>query len=64
MKAVVASAKKFIPRRYRKEYIPGWNEKCEKLYEQFIKDKNSDIARDLLHILNTERIDGQKLWKI
>jgi hypothetical protein len=33
--AVIAAAKKHIPRGYRKEYIPAWNKKCDELYKTY-----------------------------
>lgn len=35
--AVISSAKVAIPRGYRKEYIPGWNETCDDLYAEFLE---------------------------
>nr|CAH7736543.1 unnamed protein product [Callosobruchus chinensis] len=32
--AVVAAAKKHIPRGYRREYIPEWNKHCKQLYNE------------------------------
>lgn len=36
--AIISVAKKTIPRGYRKEYIPGWNPKCSKLYEKWTEN--------------------------
>lgn len=53
--AVLAAAKKHIPRGFRKEYIPGWSEQCEHLYEEYSQSGDSDIADDLLHELDAAR---------
>lgn len=33
---ILATAKKTIPRGFRKAYVPGWNEECERLYNEFL----------------------------
>ncbi|KAG5897366.1 hypothetical protein JTB14_022074, partial [Gonioctena quinquepunctata] len=50
--AVIRSAKKSIPRGYREEYIPGWNEQREELYNQFLESGDQEIADELLHTLD------------
>ena len=35
LNAVTSTAKKFIPRGSRKEYVPGWNAESDRLYEEF-----------------------------
>lgn len=52
MGAVISSAKVAIPRGYRKEYIPGWNETCDDLYAEFLESGDREIADDLLHNIN------------
>lgn len=54
---VIATAKKFIPRGFRREYIPGWNEETETLYQEFIVSGDSEIADELLHSLDSARRD-------
>ncbi|KAG5886721.1 hypothetical protein JTB14_030787 [Gonioctena quinquepunctata] len=49
------SAKKTIPRGYRKEYVPGWNDECEREYRNFQESGDRDIADNLLHNLNAVR---------
>jgi len=44
---VIGIAKKHMPKGYRKEYIPGWNELSENLYREYM-DGNVDVADDLL----------------
>jgi len=51
---IIAIAKKYMPRGYRNEYIPGWNEISENLYQQYI-DENVKIADDLLISLDEFR---------
>lgn len=34
--AVISTAKKHIPRRYRKEYVPGWSQNSGALYQNFL----------------------------
>ena len=29
-------AKKHIPRGFRKQYVPGWNTKCNELYDNYL----------------------------
>lgn len=53
--AIICAAKKAIPRGYRKEYIPGWDETCEQLYEEFLKTHDQQTANDLLRSLDATR---------
>lgn len=53
--AAVSSAKKAIPRGYRKQYIPGWNEDCENQYQAFLDSNDQEIADELLHNLDVAR---------
>ncbi|XP_072395286.1 uncharacterized protein [Diabrotica undecimpunctata] len=46
--AVLSVAKKHIPRGYRKEYIPGWSENSEELYQSFLETGDQEIADELL----------------
>lgn len=55
--AVISAANKYIPRGYRKEYIPGWNEHSEHLYEEFKESGDQEVADNLLHSLDTARRD-------
>lgn len=59
-KAIIATAKKCIPRGFRKEYIPGWNDDMEHLHQQFQNSGDSEIADELLNRLNIER---RKKWE-
>lgn len=52
---VISTAKKTIPRGYRKEYIPGWSDTSENLYQEFLESGNQEIADDLLHSLDAAR---------
>lgn len=53
--AFVSSAKKAIPRGYRKQYIPGWDEQCETQYQAFLASNDQEIASELLHSLDAAR---------
>lgn len=55
VKMTIATAKKYIPRGVRTEYIPGWNETCERLYSDFQKSGQTDVADELLHELDIAR---------
>lgn len=57
--ATITAAKKHIPRGYRKEYLPGWNEESEKLYQQFEDSGDPESADDLLRSLDANR---QQKW--
>jgi len=52
---VISTAKKHIPRGYRKEYIPCWDKESTRLFNLFNKTPNSDIARKLLDSLTSSR---------
>lgn len=58
--AVISAAKKHIPRGFRREYIPGWSEESENLYQQFIESNDHEIADQLLHSLDATR---RKKWE-
>lgn len=60
VKAVITTAKKYIPRGFRREYIPGWNAETEQLYQEFQNNGDSEIADELLNRLDTERLNK---WK-
>ena len=53
--AVISSAKKAIPRGYRRQYIPGWNEDCENQYQAFLNSNDQEIADELLNNLDVAR---------
>lgn len=52
---VIATAKKCIPRGFRKEYIPCWNEDSDRLYEEFHNNPNPEIADELVKSLDDAR---------
>jgi pyruvate-formate lyase-activating enzyme len=54
-KAVVAAAKRHIPRVYRNQYIPGWNVRCDEFYEEYNSFHRSETAANLLQKLNDQR---------
>lgn len=49
---VLAVAKKQIPRGFRKEYIPGWTEESQQLYDEFVESGDPEIADDMLSSLD------------
>lgn len=55
--AVISSAKKYMPRGFRKEYVPGWNEDCEELYQLYLETDDQTIGDELLGLLNKTRRD-------
>ena len=55
VKLVKAIAKKHIPRGYRKQYIPGWNDKCNELFRQYTETEDLSLGHELLHELNIHR---------
>lgn len=64
MGLIIAISKKHMPRDYRKDYIPGWNEISENLYQEFI-DRNVEIADDLLiRLKESRRENGIKQWHL
>lgn len=52
---VISTAKKCIPRGYRKEYDPCWNEDTDRLYEEFCETEDPSIAREMLKSLDEAR---------
>ena len=52
---VINVAKKCIPRGYRKEYIPCWNEDSDRLYEEFQENEDPETAKELLKSLDHAR---------
>lgn len=48
-------AKKCIPRGYRKEYIPCWNEDSDRLYAEFQDNDDPETAKELLKSLDEAR---------
>ena len=55
VKLVKAIAKKHIPREYRKQYIPGWNDKYNELFRQYTETEDLSLVHELLHELNIHR---------
>ena len=53
--AVITAAKKYVPRGYRTDYIPGWTHKCDELYNQYIEMPTIDVANDLINELNKNK---------
>ena len=55
VKMVIFTAKKYIPRGVRKEYVPCWIEANEVLYADYLENDRSDVADSLLHNLDEGR---------
>lgn len=55
VKATIATAKRTIPRGYRKEYAPGWSAETEEAYQEFISTNDADAAQNLLASLDAAR---------
>jgi hypothetical protein len=56
-KLIMSAAKKCIPRGFRKDYIPGWSQECEDLFDDFSTTGNPDTANLLLQNLDKARRD-------
>lgn len=52
---VIAIAKNCVPRGYRKEYIPCWNEDSDRLYAEFLDTESPEVAKELLQSLDEAR---------
>ena len=52
---VIATAKKTIPRGYRKQFIPCWNEESDRLYEELKDSEDPETAKQLLQSLDDAR---------
>lgn len=52
---IVNTAKKCVPRGYRKEYIPCWNEETDRLYNEFQETEDPETAKELLKSLDEAR---------
>uniref|UniRef100_A0A1B0D7V9 Uncharacterized protein n=1 Tax=Phlebotomus papatasi TaxID=29031 RepID=A0A1B0D7V9_PHLPP len=59
-KAMFAAAGRHIPRGFRKQYIPGWNENCDELYEEYNATNNNKVAARLLTELDDQR---KRKWR-
>lgn len=55
IKLVHSIAKKHIPRGFRKNYIPGWNKKCDVLYKEFLNNNDQSIADELIKTIDESR---------
>lgn len=44
---LIKSAKKNIPRGYRKTYVPGWDEQSENLFLEYQKNPNTELGKSL-----------------
>jgi hypothetical protein len=50
--AIQAAAKRHIPRGFREKYIPGWEQKCENLYQKYNANHDLTTAYRLLEELD------------
>lgn len=60
-KAIKTSPKRNIPRGYRKEYIPGWNNHYENLMDDYRENGNEDVADACYWLLNNGLPQGSVL---
>ncbi|KAG5878656.1 hypothetical protein JTB14_030855 [Gonioctena quinquepunctata] len=51
--ALISSEEKSIPRRYRKNYIPGWSEDSKALHQVYLS--SGDPEDDIIHSLDNTR---------
>jgi hypothetical protein len=42
--AVIGTAKRHIPRGHRYQYIPKWDQQCNKLYDKYNTNYDTDSA--------------------
>lgn len=54
-KLIISIAKKQIPRGFRGDYIPGWNEESSRLAEEFNETGDQTLADELLKSLDSAR---------
>ena len=54
-KLILTSAKKHIPRGFRRNYVPCWSEQCTRLLEEHERTQSPEIAEQLLEALSDER---------
>src|SRR5699024_11690214 len=52
---VKSAAKKFIPRGFRKNYIPCWSNETNNLYNTYVSNPNPENADAVLNSLNKAR---------
>lgn len=55
VKAVISVAQRHIPRGTRKEFIPGWNDNTQRLYDEYLINGKTEVANELLHSLDEAR---------
>jgi hypothetical protein len=51
-KAIRVATKRHVLRGFRKAYIPGWNQDCENLYQEYNINHDRATANRLLEELN------------
>lgn len=51
----IGTAKKHVPRGFRKEYVPCWGEETDRLYREFKESGDQELADDLLKSLDNAR---------
>lgn len=52
---IMGAAKRNIPRGYRKEYIPCWNQETEKMYLEYQKTANPKLGQQILQAIANSR---------
>lgn len=58
---ILSSAKRAIPRGFRKNYIPTWSPECENLWNEYKTSGDMEIGSQILEKLNEER---KERWKL
>jgi len=52
---LIKSAKKNIPRGYKKTYVPGWDEQSENLFTEYKQNPNTELGKSLLASLDSAK---------
>jgi len=52
-----------IPRRYRRAYAPGWDEKSEEIFAQYRQTPTAETGKYLLTSLNEAKKQQEKQQK-
>jgi hypothetical protein len=55
-KLILTTAKKCIPRGFRKKFIPGWNSECESAWHEYNKTGDRTCGHNLIKSLNEARL--------
>jgi len=58
--AIKLIAKKHIPRGFKKQFIPGWDQTCNELYAEFQRSKDNNVSDELMNNLDSKR---KQIWR-